>query len=49
LQRVCRAKIIVPVVEAAFFEKISFAVLPNRMIIELVQEHRAAPETRQAV
>jgi hypothetical protein len=37
LQRVCRAKIIVPVMAAAFFEKISFAVLPNQMIVELVQ------------
>ena len=31
------ARIIVPVTEASFFEKICFMVMPNMMIVELVQ------------
>jgi len=42
LRRECKAKILVPVMEAAFFEKISFAVLPNQLIVELVQVKTAA-------
>lgn len=32
-----RAKVIVPITEATYFEKICFMVLPNTMIVELVQ------------
>ncbi len=32
-----RAKVIVPVTKARYFEKICFMVLPNMMIVELVQ------------
>ena len=37
LQRLCGAKVIVPVMDAVFFAKISFVVLPNQLIVELVQ------------
>lgn len=32
-----RAKIIVPITKATYFEKICFVVLPNMMVVELVQ------------
>jgi hypothetical protein len=40
LRRESQAKIIVPVMGAALFEKISFAVLPNQLIVELVQVNK---------
>ena len=32
-----KAKIIVPITKATYFEKICFVLLPNMMIVELVQ------------
>ncbi len=32
-----KAKIIVPITEATYFEKICFMIMPNMMIVELVQ------------
>ena len=32
-----RAKVIIPITEATYFEKICFIVMPNMMIVELVQ------------
>ena len=32
-----RAKVIVPITEATYFDKICFMVMPNMMLIELVQ------------
>lgn len=40
LREECRAKIIVPIMPAVFFEKICFAMLPNMLLIELVQSRK---------
>ena len=36
------AKVIVPVTEASYFHRVCFVMLPNMLLVELVQEPRAA-------